>query len=520
MNALIFFDFELIPSKLVLKLLFFVSVFLRIDVMPAHSKLDNEATFKQWDQYRAMSEEFRGVSVADNTRNQYERLTNEFIGFCEKFKIEEKDLLPLQTEHIEAWFSHLFDTRPMRWESFCKRVAALRSFSRRAGHFSVDHLNYNVQKSKSAFCSFMGGLRRKLDRIPRKKAHAVTAELLTYVLDDILKHEINGYLKMRDVIILSLCFLLGLRAVDVSVVNTDGISMFPNLRSGLSTFKVVVLGGKQTKDQANVYEVCNSSVAFDIFNTMSVFLSETNKMYDQSILKPDALGRKLFVNIDQKTFLPRDKRVSTNTITKILKTRIGDFYRRTNASLTNDEIDNIVAPYSSHSLKRGGITDAAIKGANERELQVMFKFKNTKTPQEYVDQTILQSLGQTKRPVLKVNNAPLPGAHAISQINPPPQFAINNADPFPSDLPDIVDFDDKPSFQQMLNDSLKSDNTQNQERKEIENLGSLLGNYPSVAKSLHFQGVVCPQDSPYCDIIPTPTCANYKKRTYSQYAEI
>ena len=215
----------------------------------------------------------------------------------------------------------------MRWESFCKRVAALRSFSRRAGHFSVDHLNYNVQKSKSAFCSFMGGLRRKLDRIPRKKAHAVTAELLTYVLDDILKHEINGYLKMRDVIILSLCFLLGLRAVDVSVVNTDGISMFPNLRSDLSTFKVVVLGGKQTKDQANVYEVCNSSVAFDIFNTMSVFLSETNKMYDQSILKPDALGRKVFVNIDQKTFLPRDKRVSTNTITKILKTRIGDFYR-------------------------------------------------------------------------------------------------------------------------------------------------------------------------------------------------
>ena len=72
--------------------------------MPAHSKLDNEATFKQWDQYRAMSEEFRGVSVTDNTRNQYERLTNEFIGFCEKFKIKEKDLLPLQTEHIEAWF--------------------------------------------------------------------------------------------------------------------------------------------------------------------------------------------------------------------------------------------------------------------------------------------------------------------------------------------------------------------------------------------------------------------------------
>ena len=129
-----------------------------------------------------------------------------------------------------------------------------------------------------------------------------------------------------------------------------------------------------------------------------------------------------------------------------------------------------MAPYSSHSLKRGGITDAAIKGANERELQVMFKFKNTKTPQEYVDQTTLQSLGQTKRPVLKVNNAPLPGVHAISQINPPPQFAINNSDPFPSnsDLPDLIDFDDKPSFQQMLNDSLKSDNTQNQQRKTLE----------------------------------------------------
>ena len=118
-------------------------------------------------------------------------------------------MLPLQTEHIEAWFSFIFNDkeRPLRWESFCKRVAALRYFSRSHGYFDLDHLNYNVQKSKSKFCSYMRGLKQQLDRVPKKQAQALTAEIMVYLLNDI--------------------FLLGLRAVDISVVNLESILFIP-----------------------------------------------------------------------------------------------------------------------------------------------------------------------------------------------------------------------------------------------------------------------------------------------------
>ena len=151
-----------------------------------------------------MADAFRGEAVAQSTKRQYFSLVEEFKEFLKCFQIPEAQILPLQIQHIEAWFSHLFSSRPMRWESFCKRVAALRSFSRSQGCFQLEHLNYNAQTSKSAFGSYMHGLRRKLEKMPCKKAQAITSELFAYLLDDILNHEPYKYLALRDVIVLAL----------------------------------------------------------------------------------------------------------------------------------------------------------------------------------------------------------------------------------------------------------------------------------------------------------------------------
>ena len=213
--------------------------------MPVQSKLDEQNTHKTWDELKQLSDAFRGTSTAPSTKQQYNNLTNEFKQFLAKFNISEDTILPLKTEHIESWFSSLLASRPMRWESFCKRVAALRSFSRNSGFFELEHLNYNTQNSKFSFCSFMNGLKRKLDKVPRKKAQALTAELLTYVLDDILRNDPNKYLALRDVIILSLGFLLGLRAFDIAVINTKHITLKPDsFNPQANSFDVIVDGGK------------------------------------------------------------------------------------------------------------------------------------------------------------------------------------------------------------------------------------------------------------------------------------
>ena len=128
-------------------------------------------------------------------------------------------------------------------------------------------------------------------------------------------------------------------------------------------------------------------------------------------------------------------------MTKLLKGRLQTYFARTSQDLSFDQITAMVAPYTSHSLKRGGITDAASKGANERELQVMFRFKNTKTPAGYVDQQVIQQLGVSKKPsLIPVSTTtpaprltqPVQEAHMCTQDNPYCAIA-----PVPTSLPPL-----------------------------------------------------------------------------------
>ena len=148
------------------------------------------------------------------------------------------------------------------------------------------------------------------------------------------------------------------------------------------------------------YNIDNTAVDFDIVANMQQFVHTTQQMYVSHLLKPDDKGSKLFHNIDQRTLQVVDRRITTYTIINILKSRLRFFFARARPDISQEDIELMVEPYSSHSLKRGAITDAASKGANKRELQVMFHFKNTKTPANYVDQHVLASMGHAKKPTI------------------------------------------------------------------------------------------------------------------------
>ena len=51
----------------------------------------------------------------------------------------------------------------------------------------------------------------------------------------------------------------------------------------------------------------------------------------------------------------------------------------------------------SHSLKRGAISAAVSNGATDLELQALFRFKNQKTPKEYVDLDTLSQRADIKK---------------------------------------------------------------------------------------------------------------------------
>ena len=98
--------------------------------------------------------------------------------------------------------------------------------------------------------------------------------------------QISTQLAMRDILVLVCCFLLGLRAVDIEVVNVDHIKNLIRFQTdvNLSSFDLIVCDGKTTKENAERYTVSNSSVSFDIVSMMELFLAQTSALYQKGVL--------------------------------------------------------------------------------------------------------------------------------------------------------------------------------------------------------------------------------------------
>lgn len=349
------------------------------------------------EQLDAIAAGYRGDAHSFRTKQQYQRYVNEFIAFVHD-KYADDAILPLKVRHIEGWLAFIAATRNVQWGSFQQRIAALRKYSRTTGYWDVSHLDYNPCTTKSTFCEFMKGLRKKIPTLPTKKAGVVSGTFLGLVVHEVMQTESNLYLLQRDVLVLTLCFLFGLRANDLCQVNLEHVT-FEESASNEELAKLIIVGGKTTAQAGEVYVINNDACEFDLVRMLRDFWTETQRKYDDLIIFPDEKGLKLFHNIIQRTKVIT-KRMNAYTVGSILKGRIKEYYVATKLHISQEELEDLVAPYSSHSLKRSALTEAAKKGASDEQLKSMFRMKTTKATQQYVCGVELEKSSAQKKPTL------------------------------------------------------------------------------------------------------------------------
>jgi hypothetical protein len=321
----------------------------------------------------------------------------EYKQFCKEHHVEEP-LLPLQTKFIEAWLTDLFIYHKYQFGAYAQRIAALRSFSRDEGEFDIQHLNYDARNARTRFCNFMLGLKRKCVVVPKVQAQAIEASLVARLMNSVHSTEKDEFLAARDIVIIGLCFLFGLRAVDLAVINLEDITF--TLDSDLEPrLHVAVKGGKTTHEKPDVH-TCTAldvQVQFDFVERVQFLMQETQKMYDKHLFTADEKGCKAFHNIFQFNAAVVNRRVSHNTITKLLRQRLTNFFKNAHPEINATDIDRMVSEYSSHSLRRGAVTETAMKGATVEEIKSIFHMKTTSTARGYVDRTAMKVACAKKR---------------------------------------------------------------------------------------------------------------------------
>ena len=117
--------------------------------------------------------------------------------------------------------------------------------------------------------------------------------------------------------------------------------------------------------------------------------------------------------------------------------------------------------------------------------------------------------------VLKANAPPLTGEMGNFEGH---SWGAEMQLPLESEIPDLVDslaeFGD--NLEPLKTDKQNLPNILN-ERKEVQELGSLLGRWPQLATVLG--DGICAQGNPYCEIMPTTNCSNHKRK-FNEFMEV
>ena len=185
---------------------------------------------------------------------------------------------------------------------------------------------------------------------------------------------------------------------------------------GESKFVWRVWGGKTTKEEAQVYQFSNEGLTFDLVGVFANYHSMVLNLYSSGKLKPIDTWEKvhmlpgeelldpearffspLFVTYNLRTKTVNSHPLDSNIITKIIRQKLNDFVLFTQPNLTQADRAAICKKYSSHSLKRGAITDSFKQGSSDHELRAIFRFKCTQTVNRFID---TMTVGNAKTPKL------------------------------------------------------------------------------------------------------------------------
>ena len=165
-------------------------------------------------------------------------------------------------------------------------------------------------------------------KLPVQKAEAISTSLIHQLIHHVLRNEKHQYTRSRDVCILALGFLHGLRACDIACVNFDEVQFWLDA-CGNDQCSVIVRYGKTTHEESQVYLIDNEGLTFDQVMILREHVNTTSELYQNDVLTRDGMGAKLFVNIMPQTGVIKDHRISNGIVTKMLRQRLTQHFRAT-----------------------------------------------------------------------------------------------------------------------------------------------------------------------------------------------
>ena len=119
-------------------------------------------------------------------------------------------------------------------------------------------------------------------------------------------------------------------------------------------FDIYSTGGKDTKKKGKCFYICLDQPNLDLLTIFTRYKSFIVHLYEKGVLTEDDHGKKFFITCNIKTLEWNDTRMTTTFYTRIFRDRLQQFFSATNPNMSENEIENILKKYASHSMRRGG----------------------------------------------------------------------------------------------------------------------------------------------------------------------
>ena len=142
------------------------------------------------------------------------------------------------------------------------------------------------------------------------------------------------------------------------------------------------------KKKGKRFYICLDQANLDLLTIFTRYKSFIVDLYDKGVLTEDDHGKKFFITCNVKTLEWNDTRMTTTFYTRIFRDRLQQYFSTTNPNMSENEIENILKKYASHSMRRGGTSTAKKNGATTDEVMELGGWDREQTKQHYIDTDI------------------------------------------------------------------------------------------------------------------------------------
>mmetsp|Transcript_5937 Transcript_5937/g.7475 ORF Transcript_5937/g.7475 Transcript_5937/m.7475 type:complete len:368 (+) Transcript_5937:45-1148(+) len=351
-------------------------------------------------QIEAAEQQIEAGRLEAATKNRYETKIEGYRQFLGD-KLNTEEVLPLNRPNVQKYMTYMYikskksNKEHRSFEPYKQLIAALRNYSRQNGYTDVSCLDLDLKHTTGdrKFANFVKGFRKQINFLPKKKAKPLKSDLLGNLIRHIQSDENHApqYIKDRDANIFISAKLGGLRACEIQRSAPDK-HVF---NESVDEVQVEVLNGKSGELMPRLLLWKNEGMSFDFVGMLKRFCDGTITLHEEGILTPDKYGMKMYVTYDYKKQQIKNNRVDSGVITKIIRSHLAAYFRLNHPEYSQQQIEETVKMFSSHSFKRGLGTEAYENGESSKHIQYGLGHSNEITQHQYINE------GEVENPVLK-----------------------------------------------------------------------------------------------------------------------